>query len=398
MFNNFYKRSNSSDLYHIDLNLPGMVFWQYKGFIIFKELKNYIYSFLSINGYLEIKTPLIINYGFLKQSKHLDNFDKNIFKINTNKLSTYIIKPLNCPNHILLFIKNKFSYKDLPVRYLEFGSCYRNEFSGGLYGLMRLRGFVQDDAHIFCSYNQILDESIKFQKLVLTIYKDFGFKNIYIKLSLRPLQRLGLNSLWDITEKNLRNILITSNSIWEEFSNEGAFYGPKIEYHIKDKLGKLWQCGTLQLDMILPKLLNVNYISKNNIYENVIILHRAVLGSIERFIGILLEHYDFRVPTWISPVQVIILIISYKNFNYSNNIFRFIKNKRIRVIIDITDHNISYKIYKYICKSIPYILIIGFDEIKTNTVSIRSLKKINFKRIKFLKFILILLRDLLLYI
>ncbi|MDU0809879.1 MAG: threonine--tRNA ligase [Burkholderia sp.] len=359
------------DLFHIQEESPGMVFWHPNGCVIWQQIEQYIRRRMSSAGYLEIKTPIIMDCSLWEKSGHLENYSKNMFMIQLEKRD-FAIKPMNCPGHIQVF-KNKLrSYRDLPIRYSEFGSCHRNEPSGSLQGLMRVRSFVQDDAHIFCTKDQFISESIAFNMLAMNIYKDFGFEDIHIKLSLRPEQRSGTNDTWNIAEQGLREAMVRCGLQWEELLGEGAFYGPKIEYHIKDALGRSWQCGTLQLDMVLPERLGAEYVTSSNSRSRPVMLHRAVIGSIERFLGILIEHYAGAMPVWLAPVQVTVLNIAESQVEYANMIVQVLKKQGFRVSADLRREKISYKIRENLLNKIPYLLVVGNKEQKEETVTVRT--------------------------
>ncbi|MDU0810552.1 MAG: threonine--tRNA ligase [Burkholderia sp.] len=359
------------DLFHMQEESPGMVFWHPKGWIIWQQIEQYIRRRMSSAGYLEIKTPIIMDRSLWEESGHWENYSENMFTMELEKRE-FAIKPMNCPGHIQVFKHRLRSYRDLPIRYSEFGSCHRNEPSGSLQGLMRVRSFVQDDAHIFCTEDQFISESIAFNTLAMNIYKDFGFEDIHIKLSLRPKQRSGTNNIWDVAENGLREAMIRCGLQWEELLGEGAFYGPKIEYHIKDMLGRSWQCGTLQLDMVLPKRLNAEYITNNNSRSRPVMLHRAIIGSIERFLGILIEHYAGAMPVWLSPVQVVVLNIAESQIEYANILSQTLKKQGIRISTDLRREKISYKIREHLLQKIPYLLIVGDKEQKEKKVAVRS--------------------------
>lgn len=383
------------NLFHVQDELPGMIFWHPNGWILWRQIETYIRSKLFNSGYVEIKTPIIMNKSLWKSSGHWDNYKENMFTTSSEK-NDYAIKPMNCPGHVQIFNNTLRSYRDLPLRYSEFGSCHRNEPSGSLHGLMRVREFVQDDAHIFCMPKQLISESISFNSLVMNVYKDFGFNDIDIKLSLCPKIRFGSDEIWKKAETELREALIACNLKWEELPGEGAFYGPKVEYHIKDAIGRLWQCGTLQLDMILPEKLCAEYIDSDGSKKNPIMLHRAILGSMERFIGILIEHYSGSMPVWLSPIQAIVLNISDKHISYSRRITNVLIKEGFRVGIDLRNEKINYKIRKYLCQKIPYLLIIGDIECNTQTISVRMRGTSNSVKMEFNEFVNNLKKDIIL--
>lgn len=296
------KLGKQLDLFHLQDEAPGMVFWHPKGWALWQVIEQHMRKELNAAGYKEVKTPQIMDKTFWEKSGHWENYKDNMFVTSSEKRE-YAVKPMNCPGHVQIFNNGLRSYRDLPMRLAEFGSCHRNEPSGALHGLMRVRGFVQDDAHIFCTEDQIVDEARAFNELLVRIYKQFGFHDVAVKLSLRPEQRAGSDEVWDKAEQGLRDALTACGVEWEELPGEGAFYGPKIEYHVKDALGRSWQCGTLQLDFVLPERLNAEYVTENNDRARPVMLHRAILGSLERFIGILIENHAGSFPLWLAPVQ-----------------------------------------------------------------------------------------------
>ncbi|QJC32786.1 threonine--tRNA ligase [Enterobacteriaceae endosymbiont of Donacia semicuprea] len=359
------------DLYHFQNESPGMVFWHNNGYIIFRELENFLRLKLNQYNYIEVKTPLITDISIWKETGHWKIYKEAIFTTYSENRK-YCIKPMNCPGHIQIFQQKLKSYRDLPLRIAEFGICHRNESSGSLHGLMRLRNFTQDDAHIFCTEDQVIKEVKDCINMMYDIYQVFGFKKFLIKLSTRPLNKIGNDKIWDQTENNLSYILKKLNINFEYKTGEGAFYGPKIEFSFFDCLNREWQCGTIQLDFTLPKCLKLFYINDKNKHSTPIIIHRAILGSIERFIGILLEEFSGYLPIWLAPIQIIILNISEKHNDYVLNIFKIIKKNNIRVKYDIKNQKISFKIRQYTIQHIPYILICGDKEIKNNTISVRN--------------------------
>ncbi|QJC31977.1 threonine--tRNA ligase [Enterobacteriaceae endosymbiont of Donacia versicolorea] len=359
------------DLYHFQNESPGMVFWHNNGYIIFRELEKFLRLKLNQYNYIEVKTPLITDISIWENTGHWKIYKKAIFTTYSENRK-YCIKPMNCPGHIQIFQQKLKSYRDLPLRIAEFGICHRNESSGSLHGLMRLRNFTQDDAHIFCTKNQVIQEIENCINMMYDIYRVFGFKKFLIRLSTRPLNKIGNDKLWDQTENDLSYILKKLNINFEYKIGEGAFYGPKIEFSFFDCLNREWQCGTIQLDFTLPQCLNLFYINEKNIHDTPIIIHRAILGSIERFIGILLEEFSGYLPIWLAPIQIIILNISEKHNDYVLKIFKIIKKNNIRVEYDIKNQKISFKIRQYTIQHIPYIFICGDQEIKNNTISVRN--------------------------
>ncbi|CAL4042183.1 Threonine--tRNA ligase [Buchnera aphidicola (Phyllaphis fagi)] len=358
-------------LYHIQEEASGMIFWHNNGLIIFQELKNFIRCKLREAKYEEVKTPIMMHKSMWEISGHVENFKDSIFS-TMSEYQEYFIKPMNCPAHIQIFNCDLKSYRDLPVRMSEFGICHRNESSGSLHGLMRLRNFTQDDAHIFCTENQVQIEIINCIKMIFDVYKVFNFKKIHINLSTRPKKRIGNDKIWDKSEQDLKNALLISNLNFQIQNGEGAFYGPKIEFILEDSLSRLWQCGTIQLDFYLPKRFSSFYIDHNNNRKTPVMIHRAILGSIERFIGILLEEYSGFLPTWLSPVQVVVINVNMNHNEYVIKIMKKLFNLGIRVKYDIKNEKINFKIRKYTIERIPYILICGDQEIKLNKISIRN--------------------------
>lgn len=376
---NFLKESEKRDhrkiakklnLYHIHKNSPGMIFWHHNGLIIFNQLKKFIRNTLIKYNYEEVKSPILIDKSLWKKSGHWKFYRSSIFTTNTDN-GQYCIKPMNCPGHVQIFKQGIKSYKDLPVRISEFGSCHRDEPSGALHGLLRVRGFTQDDAHIFCTKDQVKSELNNCIKILFELYKTFGFKKITVKFSTRPIKRIGDDNLWDQAEKDLKSVLIENNLSFCYQKGEGAFYGPKIEIALEDNLKRIWQCGTIQLDFYLAHKLNAFYIDKNNVRIKPIIIHRAFLGSIERFIGILIEEYNGHFPIWLSPIQVVVLSISENNIDFVKKVTGLLKKNDIRTIFDISKNSINFKIRTYIMKYIPYILICGDRESKNNFLTIR---------------------------
>lgn len=365
------KLGQQLDLFHTQDEAPGMVFWHPNGYIIWNIVESYIREELKLQDYKEIKTPLMMDRSLWEASGHWEMYRELMFTTNSENRH-YAIKPMSCPGHIQIFNQGIKSYRDLPIRFSEFGSCHRNEPSGSLHGLMRVRGFVQDDAHIFCRIDQIEDEAKKVIELVFKVYKKFGFDNILIKLSTRPSKRVGDDSLWDIAEDALAKSLKSSNLEYSILEGEGAFYGPKIEFTLKDCLNREWQCGTLQLDFNLPVRLNAKYFSADNKPETPVMLHRAILGSLERFIGILIEHYAGHLPLWLSPIQMVIINVSEHQIEYAKNIYKNLQECNFRCKIDISNEKIGYKIREYTLLKIPYMIIIGDKEVNSKMITIRA--------------------------
>ncbi|CAL4318934.1 threonine--tRNA ligase [Buchnera aphidicola] len=362
------------DLFHLQKNSPGMVFWHHNGLFILKKLENFIRYKLNKFNYQEVKTPFLMNKDIWKKTGHLENYENLIFSTYSENRE-YCIKPMNCPGHIEIF-KNKLrSYKDLPIRFSEFGSCHRNEFSGSLHGLMRLRNFTQDDAHIFCRKSQLKEEINNCIKMISDIYGMFSFKKILVKLSTRPKKRIGDNTVWDYSENILKRVLTDNKMVFSKQEGEGAFYGPKIEFELQDCFDRKWQCGTIQLDFYLPTRLGSYYVNKKNLRKHPVLIHRAILGSLERFIGILLEEYKGYLPIWLVPIQVKIINVSDKNLLYCLSILKKLKEHKIRAEIDSRNKSVSSRVRDNILLKIPYILICGNNECKNNIISVREYSK-----------------------
>jgi len=365
------KLGRQLDLFHLQDEAPGMVFWHPKGWTIWQEVEQYMRRVLGENGYCEVKTPMIMDRSLWERSGHWQNYAENMFA-TASENRDYAIKPMNCPGHIQIFNKGLRSYRDLPMRLAEFGSCHRNEPSGALHGIMRVRAFVQDDAHIFCTEQQVLPETAAFIELLQQIYADFGFDEILVKLSTRPPKRIGSDEVWDRAEAALAEALAAKSLIYELQPGEGAFYGPKIEFSLKDCLGRVWQCGTLQLDFALPQRLDAHYVGENNERQVPVMLHRAILGSLERFIGILVEHYAGAMPLWLSPIQVVVLNISEKQTNYAGQVAAALRAAGLRVEADLRNEKITYKIREHSINKLPYQIVVGDKEVAANLVAVRT--------------------------
>ncbi|MEX3547789.1 MAG: threonine--tRNA ligase [Burkholderia sp.] len=365
------KLAKQLDLFHMQEESPGMVFWHPKGWTLWQQVEQYMRRRVNEAGYLEIKTPMIMDRSLWEASGHWHNYRENMFTTESEKRD-YAIKPMNCPGHVQVFNHGLRSYRDLPLRYAEFGSCHRNEASGALHGLMRVRGFVQDDAHIFCTEDQFISESIAFNELAMSVYKHFGFDQISTKLSLRPDQRAGTDETWDLAEQGLRDALTVCGLEWEELPGAGAFYGPKIEYHIKDALGRSWQCGTLQLDMVLPERLGIEYVAEDNSRRRPVMLHRAIVGSMERFLGILIEHHAGAMPSWLAPVQVVVMNIAENQVEYVRLLSQSLQKQGLRVEIDLRNEKISYKIREHALQKVPFLLVAGDKEREAQMVAVRA--------------------------
>ena len=364
------KLGKQLDLFHLQDEAPGMVFWHPKGWALWQTIEQHMRKELNAAGYKEVKTPQIMDKTFWEKSGHWDNYKDNMFVTSSEKRE-YAVKPMNCPGHVQIFNNGLRSYRDLPMRLAEFGSCHRNEPSGALHGLMRVRGFVQDDAHIFCTENQIVSEARAFNELLVRIYKQFGFHDVSVKLSLRPEKRAGSDDVWDKAEQGLREALTACGVEWDELPGEGAFYGPKIEYHVKDALGRSWQCGTLQLDFVLPERLDAEYVTENNDRTRPVMLHRAILGSLERFIGILIENHAGSFPLWLAPVQMVIMNITENQADYCREVAAKLQAAGFRVELDLRNEKIGYKIRDNSQNRFPYQIVVGDKEKQENKVAVR---------------------------
>ncbi len=365
------KIGKKQDLFHTQEDAQGMVFWHNNGWVLYQQVEQYMRQIFQDNDYKEVRTPQIIDKSLWVKSGHWDKFGDNMFTTQSEN-KDYAIKPMNCPAHIQIYNKGLKSYKDLPIRLAEFGLCHRNEPSGTLHGLMRMRSFTQDDGHIFCTEAQIQEEVSNFIDLTYKVYKHFGFENIDIKLSTRPEKRVGSDEVWDKAEAALSKALNTKNIKWELQPGEGAFYGPKIEFILKDCLDRQWQCGTLQVDFSMPDRLGASYIDSNNSKQTPVMLHRAIIGSIERFIGILIEHYGGAYPFWLSPIQVMIVNISQKQEHFVLYLAQKLKNNAIRAKYDLRNENIGFKIREHSMQQYPYIVIVGDKEVTSKTISVRK--------------------------
>jgi threonyl-tRNA synthetase len=370
------KLAKTLDLFHAQEEAPGMVFWHEKGWIIYQQIEQYIREKLRVNGYGEVKTPQIVDRSLWEKSGHWEKFGEGMFTTHSENRD-YAIKPMNCPCHVQIYNQGIKSYRDLPIRMAEFGSCHRNEPSGTLHGLMRVRNFVQDDAHIFCTEAQIQDEVSAFIDLLFDIYKDFGFEEVIIKLSTRPENRVGDDVVWDKAESALELALNNKGLKWDLQPGEGAFYGPKIEFSLKDCIGRVWQCGTIQVDFSMPDRLGATYIAENGSKQVPVMLHRAILGSLERFIGILIEQHAGTFPVWLSPVQVVLLNIADKHARYAAQAMKELEQQGIRVKIDLRNEKIGFKIREHSIQRVPYLLIVGDKEIEDHTVTVRTQKSEN---------------------
>ena len=359
------------DLFHLQDEAPGMIFWHPKGWAIWQQVEQYMRRVYQDNGYQEVRCPQILDRTLWEKSGHWENYKDNMFTTESEKRD-FAIKPMNCPGHIQIFNKGIRSYKDLPLRYGEFGACHRNEPSGALHGIMRVRGFTQDDGHIFCLPGQIAPECVDFHKLAFRVYRDFGFEHVQVKLALRPEKRIGSPEQWDRAEEALREALRASGAQWEELPGEGAFYGPKIEYHLKDSIGRSWQVGTMQVDFFMPGRLGSEYVAEDNTRQVPVMLHRAIVGSLERFIGILIENHAGAMPLWLAPVQVAVLNVTDRQEGYVREVVQALRAAGIRAEADLRNEKITYKIREHSIQKLPYQLILGDKEVAARTVSART--------------------------
>jgi threonyl-tRNA synthetase len=359
------------DLFHMQEEAPGLVFWHPKGWTLWQAVEQYMRRVYRENGYQEVRGPQILDQRLWERTGHWENFRENMFTTSSENRD-YALKPMNCPGHILIYNKGVRSYRDLPLRYGEFGSCHRNEPSGALHGLMRVRGFVQDDGHIFCTEDQILDECVAYTALLQKVYRDFGFTDIIYRMATRPAKRIGADAAWDKAEKALIQALEKSNVSFSIAHGEGAFYGPKIEYSLKDGIGRVWQCGTMQVDFSMPGRLGAEYVAEDNTRRTPVMLHRAIVGSMERFIGILIEHYAGAFPLWLAPQQVVVMNITERHAEYASLIRNKLVNQGLRVFADLRNEKISYKIREHSLQKLPYQLVVGDKEMQAGTVAVRT--------------------------
>lgn len=365
------KLGKQLDLFHMQDEAPGMVFWHPKGWAVWQVIEQYMRRVYLDNGYQEVRCPQIIDRVLWEKSGHWEHYKANMFTTESEK-HDYAIKPMNCPGHVQVFNADLRSYRELPLRYGEFGSCHRNEPSGGLHGLMRVRGFVQDDGHIFCTEDQIESEVTAFNALVLKVYKDFGFHEVAVKLALRPDSKVGSDEVWDKSEDALRAGLRASGLEWTELPGEGAFYGPKIEFHIKDAIGRSWQCGTIQVDFSMPGRLGAEFVDEDNTRKVPVMLHRAILGSLERFIGILVENHAGALPLWLAPVQMAVINISQAQDAYATQVAETLRANGFRAHLDLRNEKITYKIREHSLQKLPYQLIVGDKEMAAGLVAVRN--------------------------
>ena len=365
------KLGKELDLFHIDDHAPGLVFWHPKGWTVWQGVEQYMRKVYQNNGYQEVKGPQVIDKTLWEKTGHWDKYRDNMFTTESEKRE-YALKPMNCPGHILIFKQGIKSYRDLPLRYGEFGQCHRNEPSGGLHGIMRVRGFTQDDGHIFCTEDQILKECVDYTALLQKVYTDFGFKNIIYKVATRPAARIGTDESWDKAEHALMESLRASGCEFEISPGDGAFYGPKIEYTLKDAIGRQWQCGTIQVDFSMPERLDAEYVGEDGARHRPVMLHRAIVGSLERFIGILIEEHAGALPTWLAPEQVAVLTITDSQADYAREVAKTLQNQGLRVHLDLRNEKITYKIREHSMQKLPYILVVGDKEMAAGAVAVRA--------------------------
>jgi len=367
------KIGKALDLFHFQEEAAGMVFWHADGWHIYQEIVKYITDRITADGYEEVRTPQLVDLELWKKSGHWDMFGKEMFTVESENRQ-YAIKPMNCPCHVQIFNDTLHSYRDLPVRLAEFGCVHRNELSGSMHGLMRVRQMVQDDAHIFCTDDQLQEEALRFIRLVVDVYHDFGFDEITVRLATRPEKRIGEDALWDEAERALSESLVHAGLQFEYLPGEGAFYGPKVEFHLKDSIGRMWQCGTLQLDYSMPNRLGAYYITEDSNKKTPVMLHRAILGSLERFIGILIENYAGKLPVWLAPTQVMVMNITDRDAQYVREVTDFLKKQGIRAKSDLRNEKIGFKIREHTLRCVPWLVVVGDREVAGKTVSVRSLQ------------------------
>ena len=365
------KLGRQLDLFHFQDEAPGLIFWHPKGWTVWQQVEQYMRAVYQDNGFQEVKGPQILDRSLWEKSGHWENYKENMFTTESENRS-YALKPMNCPGHVQIFKSNMHSYRELPLRYGEFGQCHRNEPSGSLHGMMRVRGFTQDDGHIFCTEDQILDECVNSTALLQKVYKDFGFTDIIYKVATRPEKRVGSDEAWDKAEAALIESLRRSGCEFEIAPGEGAFYGPKIEYTLKDAIGRMWQCGTIQVDFSMPVRLEAEYVAEDNSRKVPVMLHRAILGSLERFIGMLIENHAGALPLWLAPVQIVVLNISEGQSDYAREVTQALKKQGFRVNSDLRNEKITYKIREHSVQKLPYIVVVGDKERDANTVAVRA--------------------------
>lgn len=360
------------DLFHLQEEGPGLVFWHPRGWSIWQVVEQYMRGVYRDTGYGEVRCPQILDVSLWRQSGHWDNYQENMFFTESEK-RTYAVKPMNCPGHVQVFNQTLRSYRDLPIRYGEFGACHRNEPSGALHGILRVRGFTQDDGHIFCTEEQIEPEVAAFHRQALKVYADFGFGDVRVKIALRPEKRLGDDATWDKAEHALRAALRGASVEWQELPGEGAFYGPKIEYHLKDAIGRTWQLGTMQVDFMMPGRLGAEYVDEHSQRRNPVMLHRAIVGSMERFIGILIEHHAGALPVWLAPIQAVVLSITDAHAAYAADVAQSLVRQGFRAEADLRNEKVGYKIREHTLQRVPYLLVVGDREMETGAVAVRAL-------------------------
>ncbi len=365
------KIARQLELFHLQDEAPGLIFWHPKGWQLWQVIEQYMRRVYRSSGYREVRCPQILDVALWKQSGHWDNYKENMFFTESEK-RTYALKPMNCPGHVQIFNQGLHSYRDLPLRYGEFGACHRNEPSGALHGILRVRGFTQDDGHIFCTAEQVEAEVTAFHRQALQVYADFGFSDVQIKIALRPPSRLGDDATWDRAEAALRGALSACGVAWEELPGEGAFYGPKIEYHLKDAIGRTWQLGTMQVDFMMPTRLGAEYVDERSTRRNPVMLHRAIVGSMERFIGILIENHAGAFPPWLAPVQAVVLNITDAQAEYAGALAKDLANQGFRVESDLRNEKIGYKIRAHTLQKVPYLLVAGDREKEQGTIAVRT--------------------------
>ncbi|MCY4275893.1 MAG: threonine--tRNA ligase [Gammaproteobacteria bacterium] len=360
------------DLFHFQEEAPGMVFWHPRGWTLYQTLQQYMRDEQKKRGYFELNTPEVLDFSLWEKSGHADKFASDMFSVESEGRA-FALKPMSCPGHVQIYNQGLKSYRELPLRYCEFGSCHRNELSGALHGLMRVRAFVQDDGHIFCTENQIQSEVSDFIDFLHHVYDKFGFTETLYRLSTRPINRVGSDEVWDTAEKALADALDSKQLLWEESPGEGAFYGPKIEFSLRDSIGRVWQCGTMQVDFSMPERLGASYIDEQGEKRTPVLLHRAVLGTFERFIGILIEHWEGKFPVWFAPVQAVVMNITDRQRDYAQSLVHQLEKQKFRAIADLRNEKIGYKIREHTLQRVPYLLVVGDQELDNDMLSVRSL-------------------------
>lgn len=365
------KIAKQQDLFHLQEEAPGLIFWHPKGWSIWQVVEQYMRKVYRDSGYQEVRCPQILDVSLWKKSGHWDNYQENMFFTESEK-RTYAIKPMNCPGHVQVFNHGLHSYRDLPIRYGEFGACHRNEPSGALHGILRVRGFTQDDGHVFCTEDQIESEVTAFHRQAMAVYETFGFSDVQLKIALRPEPRLGDDATWDKAEDALRSALRAAGVEWQELPGEGAFYGPKIEYHLRDAIGRTWQLGTMQVDFMMPGRLGAEYVDEHSQRRHPVMLHRAIVGSMERFIGILIEHHAGQFPSWLAPVQAVVMNITDAQADYVADVRKSLANQGFRVDADLRNEKIGYKIREHTLQRVPYLLVVGDREKENGQVAVRT--------------------------